>query len=56
VEALHLAAAEELEALYERRLALEAERARQLAAARDDVQFAAEERLVREQQKFKQVR
>jgi hypothetical protein len=56
VEGLHLAAAQELEALYERRLALEAERCRQLAAARDDAQFAGEERLRREQQQHKQVR
>jgi hypothetical protein len=55
VEALHLAAAAELEALYERRLALEEERGRRLAASADDARFAGEERLRREQQRHKQV-
>ncbi len=47
LEGLHSAAADELEALYEARLALEAERVRQLAAARDDAELAGKEQLQR---------
>jgi hypothetical protein len=37
---LHAAAAEQLEGLYEARLALEGERLAQLAAAKDDVELS----------------
>lgn len=40
LEALHVAAAEQLEGLYEARLALEAERMAQLVAARDDLELS----------------
>lgn len=40
VEALHASAAEQLEGLYEARLALEAARMRQLAAAKDDLELS----------------
>lgn len=40
LEGLHLSAAEQLEGLYEARLALEKERLRQLAAAKDDIELA----------------
>lgn len=40
LEALHLAAAEQLEGLYDARLALEAERMRHLAAAKDDLELS----------------
>jgi hypothetical protein len=39
LETLHAAAAEQLEGLYEARLALEGERLAQLAAAKDDVEL-----------------
>lgn len=40
LEGLHLSAAEQLEGLYEARLALEKERLRQMAAAKDDLELA----------------
>jgi hypothetical protein len=40
LEGLHLSAAEQLEGLYEARLALERERLKQLAAAKDDVELS----------------
>ena len=40
LEALHVAAAEELEGLYEARLALEQERLAQLQAAKDDLELS----------------
>ena len=42
-----MAAAEELESLYEKRLKVEAERLRQLAGAKDDVQFRGEEAMAK---------
>lgn len=47
MEATHLAAAEELEGLYEKRLALEGGKLKQLQAAKDDMQFTMEEKLRR---------
>ena len=38
-----MAAAEELESLYEKRLKVEAEKMKQLAGAKDDLQFKSEE-------------
>lgn len=40
LEGLHLSAAEQLEGLYEARLALEKERLRQMAAAKDDLELS----------------
>jgi hypothetical protein len=40
LEGLHLSAAEQLEGLYEARLALEKERLKQLAAAKDDIELS----------------
>jgi hypothetical protein len=40
LETLHAAAAEQLEGLYEARLALEGERLAQLAAAKDDMELS----------------
>lgn len=40
LESLHAAAAEQLEGLYEARLALEGERLAQLAAAKDDLELS----------------
>lgn len=40
LEALHVAAAEQLEGLYEARLALEAERLAQMTAAKDDLELS----------------
>jgi hypothetical protein len=40
LEGLHLSAAEQLEGLYEARLALERERLKQVAAAKDDVELS----------------
>lgn len=45
LEGLHLSAAEQLEGLYEARLALEKERLRQLAAAKDDIELSLKVRL-----------
>ena len=42
-----MAAAEELESLYEKRLKVEAERLRQLKGAKDDLQFQGEEALAK---------
>lgn len=42
-----MAAAEELESLYEKRLKLEAARVSQMASTRDDVQFRSEEAVAR---------
>lgn len=47
MEAAHLAAAEELEGLYEKRLALEGGKLKQLQASKDDMQFTMEEKLTR---------
>jgi hypothetical protein len=47
VEALHASAADELEALYEARLALEAERLAQALASREDAVAAGREELAR---------
>jgi butyrate kinase len=43
LESAHMAAAEELESLYEKRLKVEAEKMKQLAGAKDDLQFRSEE-------------
>lgn len=40
LEGLHLSAAEQLEGLYEARLALEKEGLKQLAAAKDDLELS----------------
>jgi hypothetical protein len=40
LEGLHLSAADQLEGLYEARLALEKERLKQLAAAKDDLELS----------------
>jgi hypothetical protein len=40
LEGLHLSAAEQLEGLYEARLALEKERLRHMAAAKDDLELS----------------
>lgn len=40
LEGLHLSAVEQLEGLYEARLALERERLKQLNAAKDDLEFS----------------
>ena len=47
LECAHMAAAEELESLYEKRLKLEAARVNQMASTRDDVQFRSEETVAR---------
>mgnify|MGYP001807369233 CR=1 FL=1 len=53
LEGAHMSAAEELEALYEKRLAVEADKLRVMAAARDDAQYRAEEALRRLQEQHK---
>lgn len=45
LESLHVAAAEELEGLYEARLALEQERLAQLQAAKDDLELSLKVRI-----------
>ncbi|KAF8067333.1 CFAP57 [Scenedesmus sp. PABB004] len=47
LESLHVAAAEQLEGLYEARLALEAERYARLAAAKDDLELGLKEEMRR---------
>ncbi|KAG2439922.1 hypothetical protein HXX76_004041 [Chlamydomonas incerta] len=53
LEGAHMSAAEELEVLYEKRLAVEADKLRVMAAARDDAQYRAEEVLRRLQEQHK---
>uniref|UniRef100_A0A383W626 Uncharacterized protein n=1 Tax=Tetradesmus obliquus TaxID=3088 RepID=A0A383W626_TETOB len=48
LESLHAAAAEQLEGLYEARLALEGERLAQLAAAKDDLELSLKEEMRRQ--------
>ena len=47
LESAHLGASEELEKLYEKRLELESEKMRQMAADRNDLQFRLEEQMKR---------
>ncbi|KXZ44685.1 hypothetical protein GPECTOR_63g14 [Gonium pectorale] len=47
LESAHMSAAEELEMLYEKRLAVEADKVRLMAAARDDATFKADEAIRR---------
>eukprot|EP00775_Hariotina_reticulata_P011301 gene11301-11451_t len=49
LEALHASAAEELEGLYEARLALEAEKLKQMSAAKDDLELHFKEEIKRRQ-------
>eukprot|EP00879_Flechtneria_rotunda_P002831 GHRR01003044.1.p1 GENE.GHRR01003044.1~~GHRR01003044.1.p1 ORF type:complete len:947 (+),score=451.86 GHRR01003044.1:130-2841(+) len=48
LESLHIAAAEQLEGLYEARLALEMEKLNQLQAAKDDMEFSFKEEMKRQ--------
>ncbi|GMH32503.1 hypothetical protein BSKO_00337 [Bryopsis sp. KO-2023] len=57
MEVAHLAAAEELEDLYEKRLKLEIEKIKRVQASKDDMQFALEEKMrkvVEEQEEDKE--
>ncbi|EFJ40424.1 hypothetical protein VOLCADRAFT_99792 [Volvox carteri f. nagariensis] len=47
LEGAHMSAAEDLEALYEKRLQVEVERVRAMAAARDDARYRGEEEVKR---------
>jgi len=49
-----MAAAEELESLYEKRLAVEAERFKHLKGAKDDLQYKSEEAIERLKESHRQ--
>ena len=54
LESAHMAAAEELESLYEKRLQVETERLRHLKGAKDDLEFKTEETIERLKKSHKQ--
>ena len=54
LESAHMAAAEELESLYEQRLQVETERLKHLKGAKDDLEFKTEETIERLKKSHKQ--